>query len=75
MKQVKTWSFLWIGGGYNSVRAPDRETALKLAKELGAPHTYAPGKLTVRLVPDESTLSDDMAQLNRLDAMYQGCMD
>lgn len=51
----KIWYFEWAGGGYNSVSAPDRSTALKLAQEKGQP-SKEPGGMTVTLVPIESTL-------------------
>ncbi len=47
----KTWLFNWVGGGYNTVTAKTRKTALKRAIEFGK---RDPPR--VSLVPNEKTL-------------------
>lgn len=56
----KLWIFNWIGGGYNSVRASNRETALKIANNM-----------LPSLKVDESTLHEGtLKELNQLHKSY-----
>lgn len=70
----QNWFFNWVGGGYNSVRASTKAEALALATTLGSAREYAPGKMTVTLVPDVNTLVRDpnCTRANAENARYSG---
>lgn len=63
--QLPLWSFNWIGGGYNQVRAVSRADAFAEAVKLGTPSPQHPNHLT--LVPDLHS----MRQVHDEDAFWR----
>lgn len=64
----RLWSFLWQGGGFNSVFASSKEEAIELAKQFGKPRPHS--TVNAYLIPDENTFSDDPERYHALCDMY-----